>query len=150
MKVYLAGKMSGIEKFNFPEFARIAKRLRKAGYTVFSPHEEETLPGTDEPDPNKTSQPLPVLLLKDMPHVLNSDGVVAMPNWKDSTGAQFELTVAWNCGKQVLEYADPSLPNWRNEWFDGVPQSAQEEAFVLLPMVRPTQIIVAKGNIYAE
>lgn len=39
MKLYLSGPMTGYENFNFPEFFRIAEKLRKLGNKVVSPAE---------------------------------------------------------------------------------------------------------------
>lgn len=39
MKLYLAGKMRGVENFNREAFAGAAARLREAGHEVFSPSE---------------------------------------------------------------------------------------------------------------
>lgn len=41
MRVYLAGPMSGIPEFNFPEFARYAQMIRGWGLEVFSPAERD-------------------------------------------------------------------------------------------------------------
>lgn len=41
MFIYVAGPMQGYKDFNFPAFAAAARRLREAGYYVFSPAERD-------------------------------------------------------------------------------------------------------------
>jgi len=48
MRVYLAGPMSGIPQFNFPEFYRVTKLLRERHrLEVFSPAELDAQHGVD-------------------------------------------------------------------------------------------------------
>ena len=39
VRVYIAGPMTGIPQYNFPEFDRVATLLRAMGYDVVSPAE---------------------------------------------------------------------------------------------------------------
>lgn len=104
-RVYLAGPMRGIAEFNFPAFHEAAADLRARGLEVWSPAEaDEELdgfdPATDEP------RSFVHYMRRDLPAVMDSDALVALPGWQSSTGARLEVHVADECGIPVLRYPD--------------------------------------------
>lgn len=107
MKLYLAGPMRGLPMFNFPAFHEAAGRLRGLGHDVYNPAEQDEQagfdPARDEP------KPLRHYMLHDLPAVLGSDAVAALPGWGTSQGARLEVHVARECGIPVLD-ADTLQP----------------------------------------
>lgn len=113
--IYLAGPMSGIPRFNFPAFDDATRLLRSAGWEVRSPAE---LDGPDRewimasPDGILPSdRPWQEFLARDVALVSRKDthGVVVLPGWEASRGANLEVCVARALGKPVYWYA-PNRP----------------------------------------
>lgn len=113
--VYLAGPMTSIPAFNFPLFFAGAEWLRGNGWTVLSPAEKDleqipwdvmvTVPGFDVGDlvaysANSTFD-MGNAMEWDLPAIMNSDGIVMLPGWENSTGARWERTVAEALGRTV-------------------------------------------------
>jgi hypothetical protein len=103
-KVYLAGPMRGIPEFNFPAFAAATAQLRAAGYEVFSPAEKDiekhgldvNKSATGNLDDIKASGfNLRATLLLDLTWIAeNADGIVVLPGWENSKGANAEVALA--------------------------------------------------------
>lgn len=94
MIVFLSGPMSGILDHNYPAFARVADTLRRAGFTVLSPH--EIPPKADWSGYMRASLRL----------LLESDLIVLLPGWEVSRGARRELDVARDVGLDVRLWSD--------------------------------------------
>ena len=96
MRIYLAGPMSGLPKSNFPAFDEAAAKLRELGFDVVSPAElddstDREIALTDAP-PVKTWGDF---LARDVKVIADGGvrGIVFLPKWEDSRGAQLEATV---------------------------------------------------------
>src|ERR1017187_1514869 len=99
MKIYIAGPMRGYPEFNFPTFRRVAKILRDAGHTVFSPAERDCeRHGTDISKGNITGSEaeattvhgfdLRVALGEDLAWICaHAEGVAMLSGWEKSKGA---------------------------------------------------------------
>jgi hypothetical protein len=110
MKVYLAGKMSGIPQYNIPKFIEVAAVLRSMGHEVVSPNELD--------DPEVTAKCLADMtgyadtghswgeyLARDVKIVADDvEAVVVLGDWKDSRGARLEAFVARLCDKPVYQF----------------------------------------------
>lgn len=119
MKVYLAGPMTGYPKFNYPAFDVAAKSLRGQGHEVESPaeldepHVFEAVLASPDGDvaalKEATGEGFGDFLARDIRIVadVSVDGVVVLPGWEVSRGANLEVQVANGLGKPVLSY--PSL-----------------------------------------
>lgn len=113
MKVYLAGPMTGIPYFNFPEFYKHAHTLRKQGHEVFSPAEHDCIlldkPTGWIPDPSDSVGPwvrwampnaptLRRMLGDDLKWIASeAEAIYLMPGWENSKGVQAE----WALGKAL-------------------------------------------------
>jgi hypothetical protein len=109
-RLYLAGPMSGIPQFNYPEFHRVAAILREDGYEVMSPPEE------DEPEVQEAAMASPDGYLLGLPltwgHFLAKavralgdggfDAVVVLPGWEKSRGARLETFVGRMAGSHIV------------------------------------------------
>ncbi len=131
-KYYLAGPMSGIEKFNFPLFYHVTDLLRGVGMNIVSPAEldakegvaEEALASTDG-DPNKTTLSWADLLARDVKLIADKHdgvhGIVFLPQWSKSRGARLEAFVG------LLESEKREFEFW--EYYDD-----PKTGWTLLPM----------------
>lgn len=84
-QLYIAGPMTGLPDFNYPAFADAAKRLRAAGFDVFSPA-ENGLPA---------EAPWNEHLRVDLAYLVSHCYAIAtLPGWIKSKGAGLEVGVA--------------------------------------------------------
>lgn len=97
MKFYLSGPMRGYDENNFPAFRRAAALLRARGIEVVSPHELDLL---DDPA-NLEEQTTKWFMMRDLPAMLDCDGIALLPGWENSTGARIEFSVATMVGMSV-------------------------------------------------
>lgn len=105
-RVYLAGPMSGYPRWNYDAFEAATAKLRSLGLDVTSPHEIDLGLGFDpDTDPETFTQAdWHKAMRRDIAEVLKVDGVVVLPGWEDSAGAQVEVTVARALGIPVEEF----------------------------------------------
>ncbi len=109
-RIYVAGPMTGIKKFNFPAFHEAADKLRAAGHVVFDPAEnEEQIFGegfnrSEHGDLNDIPQfKYREALAKDLEYICEQATAIAMlPGWETSKGANAELAVAKAIGLEVI------------------------------------------------
>lgn len=108
--LYLSGPMSGCAEFNFPAFRAAVDRLRADGVSVLSPHE------VDHQEPNGPgSLPWSVYLRNDIKCLLRCEGIVLLPGWPTSRGAQLELQTALALRMPVFFYRNGELVSMQNE-----------------------------------
>ena len=100
MKWYLAGPMSGIEKHNYPAFTAACLLLRNQGWDILSPHEEHPFMFSRD----ATLEEWQVLLREDVRLLLNCKGIILLPGWTKSNGAQLECYVAVKLGMRIKTY----------------------------------------------
>lgn len=88
-RIYIAGPMSNLPDLNFPAFHAEAARLRALGFTVVNPAEVN-------PD---QATPWTECMLRDLQELTECDGIVMLPGWEKSPGAQIERLWALRTGK---------------------------------------------------
>lgn len=93
MKLYLAGKMTGMPDLNFPAFHAEAARLRALGFEVVNPAEIN-------PDPSAGWH---ACMRRDIPHLVTCDGIALMDGWEASRGARIERGLAEDLDMFVLQ-----------------------------------------------
>lgn len=110
MKLYLAGPMSGIPKFNYPAFFEAAELLRDQGHEVVSPAEMDSEANiavsmaSEHGYLSEYKDSWGTILAEDVRVVADEvDGVVMLEGWPDSRGARMEAFVAATVGKPVYE-----------------------------------------------
>ncbi|WP_258111944.1 DUF4406 domain-containing protein [Alicyclobacillus sp. SP_1] len=95
LRLYLSGPMTGYPDDNYPAFAEAARSLRDQGYDVVSPAE-------DVPNREASWEHLMRHALRKM--LNGTQGVVVLPGWKSSRGANVEVAVAKWLGLPILEW----------------------------------------------
>ena len=92
MRIYIAGPMTGIPLLNFPKFHEVAAALRAAGHDAVNPAEIN-------PDPHAEWT---ACMFRDLQELSTCDGIVMLPGWESSPGAQIERLWAVRTGKTVF------------------------------------------------
>ncbi len=115
MRLYLAGPMTGIPRFNFPMFDVWAAHLRGAGFKVLSPHETDTPEvqaaarasafGHPGDIPGHGTTTAPETLAKNVAEVATCEGVALLPGWAKSSGSRHEVETAVRLGLPVAPVA---------------------------------------------
>lgn len=121
-KVYLAGPMSNIPYFNFPAFIDAAGRLRKEGYHVFNPAENDiekygnfwkNCPNGTHEEAGVNGDHIPTyreVLKIDLNWILdNAEAIALLPGWKNSKGARAEMALAECLGLEVIDLKDQRI-----------------------------------------
>jgi|SRR6185437_7211526 len=114
-RVYIAGPMTGIPKFNIPAFDEAARDLRERGYTVFSPAEldnQETRAAalaSDDGAPGSgttNGETWGDFLARDVKLIADEgiEGIVCLEGWERSKGARLETYVASLSGIPIALY----------------------------------------------
>lgn len=106
MKIYLAGPMSNLPQFNFPEFYRVTTALRAAGWDVVSPAELDDADTAASALKSKDGKPQDAhrtwgdYLARDVKMIANDgiEGIVFLKDWQKSRGARLEASVGLLCG----------------------------------------------------
>ncbi len=84
MRIYIAGPMTGLPEFNFPEFVLVARILRSKGFEVFNPAEVEAING----------YPYEYYMRKDLTLLIQCDEIFLLKGWRKSKGARLEYRIA--------------------------------------------------------
>lgn len=106
MILYISGPMSGHPRLNFPEFNRVARKLRAAGYAVLNPAENY---GGDQFIKRE------ICMRLDLQQVLLADGLCMLDGWQKSPGAKLERSVGLAVGVpcKTIEW-------WLREYREGL------------------------------
>ncbi len=118
-RVYIAGPMTGIPHYNFPAFFEAENTLSSWGFEPVNPANKDV---TDYPDIEEwpeyatgtpsTKFSLAKAMHWDITQILECDGIVLLPGWEASKGANIELTVAKACGKEIWVYRGDHLSKY--------------------------------------
>lgn len=106
MKIYIAGKMTGVYEFNFPAFFAAEAKLQAKGHETVNParHDQETgldvtgLTGNETPE----GFDLKATLLWDLNQVADCDAIYLIPGWETSKGARAEVALATALSKEII------------------------------------------------
>lgn len=93
---YLAGPMTGLPDYNYPEFHAAAAKLRAQGHTVLNPAENPA-------PPCGTWQAYMRLALAQL---VQCHSIVMLPGWGYSRGAMIERELALSLGMEVVLFDD--------------------------------------------
>ena len=104
--VYLVTPMRGREDWEVREASRpVEEDLRARGLTVYSPSEHAEKTGQEAGNPKDDAEGFEW----DVEKILVSQALVLQRGWEHSSGGLFEITMANNLGRHVIEY-DTWLP----------------------------------------
>ena len=109
-RIYIAGPMRGIPKYNFPNFI-LAKARLSADWDVVSPVDLDATVGFDAmslPDNTEWFEVPPgfdlnAAVKRDLDALQTCDAIYLLDFWWNSTGAKAELAVARWLGLQILQ-----------------------------------------------
>lgn len=119
MRIYLAGPMTGIPKFNFPKFLAAACALREMGHEVFCPAENDIATYGEEPfmssalgrhdDIEHLGCTYRAVMKTDLSWICDyAEGIAMLPGWENSKGANAEWALAKCLGLEIIYLADKS------------------------------------------
>lgn len=110
-RIYIAGPMTGIDKYNFPAFDAAAVDLRDQGFHPVSPADIDRAHGFDpssEADQLESHLDIDGIISRDVAALLDCEGVALLPGWQRSLGARAEVAVAmWRRTMRFWEW--PSM-----------------------------------------
>jgi hypothetical protein len=91
-KVYIAGKISGMEEQAFELFVEAEVRLIKKGYEVINPMKL----------PHKHDKSWTSYMKECLIELLQCDLIYTLPNWHESKGATIEMNLARELGIKII------------------------------------------------
>ena len=94
IKVYIAGPMRGKPLYNFPAFDAAAAHFRERGWEVINPAEMDRERGFKEDLDIPSADFLRNAILSDLVAITGCTGIVMLPGWEMSQGANVELALA--------------------------------------------------------
>jgi len=108
MILYLASKMGGIPKWNFPKMDKEKERIEKMGHTVVSPADIVRALGLKSDDKEVPINTLEtVVLINNIAISKHCDAVVLMEDdWRTSMGVAVEISLCQSLGKPILSSKD--------------------------------------------
>ena len=113
MRIYIAGKMAGMPRFNFELFATAAELLRANGHTVLSPAEATLAEGFDPDNPGPiTPKRYEAWMKRALAMIDTCEAVCFLFGWEESEGARREWAYARMQGKKTLSFCRGPAENW--------------------------------------
>lgn len=101
MKIYISGKISGIELNEArSKFAAAEKDLISAGYEAVNPMK------ISEYHPDKKWHEY---MIEDIKALFECDGLLLLPCWNESKGARIEKAIADEIGLKIFNYTDSEI-----------------------------------------
>ena len=100
-KIYIAGPMTGIARWNRPTFVKAAERLRGLGWEVTSPVEIADAFGSQNTIVT-TPGLLDTVIDEELAQIATCDAIYLLTGWENSRGAKTELLLALEKGMDVI------------------------------------------------
>jgi hypothetical protein len=104
--IYIAGKMRGLVKFNFPAFDAARDRLLARGWEVVSPADMDRAAGFDEnntPESAITPEMMREFYKRDVEALGRVDAIYLLNGWANSVGATAEYWIAKWLNLEIIE-----------------------------------------------
>lgn len=116
IRVYIAGPMRGHQQFNFPAFDECRDYLRSLGWKPISPADMDREKGFDPTAPDHDPQTgydfdVADALRRDFDAISQCDGIVFLPGWAGSAGANAERVLGQALGIRAYVY-EPGVPDF--------------------------------------
>lgn len=100
-KIYIAGPMTGLARWNRPAFVKAARILRAQGWTVENPVEIAAAFGSDNTIVT-TPGMLDAVIEAELAALAKCDAIYLLAGWEESRGAKRELWLALDKGLEVF------------------------------------------------
>jgi len=109
-KIYIAGPMSGMKDFNFPNFNTAAQKFRNEGWVVFNPvekdeeeHGSDVFKGDGDIEACEAQGfSLRKALAWDTARICESDAIYMLDGWEKSSGAFAEWALARTLRLEII------------------------------------------------
>lgn len=113
MIIYIAGPMRGYFQYNFQAFMDAELVLIENGHACLNPAQADLDRGFDPntPEEDLTPEFLRTAMEWDVKAVLQSDGIVLLPGWEESKGANVEKALAEWIGIPVFLFNESDREN---------------------------------------
>lgn len=133
-RIYTAGKMTGVEDFNFPAFFELQYALEAAGYEVENPanNDGDCLEIALYNAQHASKGTWEDYMAIDIPRVISCDAVVVLPGWRNSPGACWEVDIMRRLKRPVLRWDGVLKPLVSVIGFSGYAGSGKDTAAALL------------------
>jgi hypothetical protein len=109
---YIAGPMTGIEKYNYPAFQVAASELREMGLKILSPHE---IPWPSGHEGMAVTELWTYMMRESKKLTMQATGLILLRGWPASRGALVELEKFTKEGQPVYYYDNQCLIDM-NRW----------------------------------
>ena len=128
--LYIAGPMADVPEFNHPLFNAVDDILQDDGFGTVNPaaldkQDEVVHSGDFATGKGVQSLNRAAFLKRDFQHLSHCDGIVLLPGWQSSVGANAELMASHIMGLDVFEWNDTYL--------------TAEAAPLLMPLLGPVR-----------
>lgn len=104
MKLYISGPMRGRPGYNYGTFNEVEECLYRWRGSIAGTDDFTVINPAKNFD-GDTSLDIATYMTRDLQQVLEADGIVLLPGWRDSEGAKLEVRVALVTGKKFYEAA---------------------------------------------
>lgn len=101
-KIYLAGPMTGLPEYNYPEFESTTATLRKHGWDVVSPVEIARDMGYSRDLINSDHAVFFNLMRAEKEALMDCDAIMLLEGWERSKGTRAELQLALSYNMEVI------------------------------------------------
>ena len=109
-RIYIAGPMTGIERWNRPAFVKAAERLRGLGWEVTSPVEIADAFGSQNTIVT-TPGMLDTVIDEELAELAKCDAIYLLTGWENSRGAKCELFLALDKGMEIMIWPNAVRPS---------------------------------------
>ena len=109
-KIYIAGPMTGIARWNRPAFIKAAEKLRGLGWEVTSPVEIADAFGSQNTIVT-TPGLLDTVIDEELALLATCDAIYLLNGWQRSRGAKCELFLALDKGMEIMIWPNAVRPS---------------------------------------
>jgi Domain of unknown function (DUF4406) len=109
-RLYIAGKMRGLPKYNFPAFREATAAWRAKGWDVVSPAEMDEAIGFTEDSPTPDAAFIKDAIKRDIEAIMTCDALAVLKGWTTSKGCAVEVALADFLGLPIYLATIPKEP----------------------------------------
>lgn len=109
-RIYIAGPMTGLARWNRPAFEEAARVLRAHGWTVESPVEIADAFGSQNTIVT-TPGLLDTVIDEEFAQLATCDAICLLDGWEKSRGAKCELFIALDKGMEIMIWPNAVRPS---------------------------------------